>query len=224
MTLRFVHDSRAAAGEGARELQLLACAQSAAPAAIADWPDPISDKPAMPEAVPLPPRRVLVACYSLNGHTRRLAVAVARTCGADIETITDSVHRQGMFGHLRSSIEAWLHLRPSLRASRCSPRDYELVVVCTPVWAWNMASPVRSWLHRHRGELPQVALVCTYGGSGYAKVLQDLQRLCGKPPVARLALSAERIEQKTYPRRLQDFADRLREALPAAPPAASRAA
>ena len=164
------------------------------------------------------PRRVLVACYSLNGHTRRVAAELARHCNADLETISDSVDRTGRFGPLRSSLGALLHLQPGIRASRFAPRDYELVIVCTPVWAWNMAGPMRTWIHRHRPQLRRVAGVCTYGGSGQMKVLDDMARLCGKPLLARLAISAERIDQKTHSKRLQDFAGRVAAAVPMAWP------
>lgn len=169
-------------------------------------------------------RRVLVACYSLNGHTRRVAVELARNCNADFETISDSVDRTGLFGQLRSSLGALLHLRPAIRASRLAPRDYELVIVCTPVWAWNMAGPMRSWIHRHRAELRRVAGVCTYGGSGQVKVLDDMARLCGKPLLARLAISAERVEQKTHSKRLHEFAGRIIAAVPTAWPQRQEAA
>jgi Flavodoxin len=169
-------------------------------------------------------RRVLVACFSLNGHTRRVAVELARHCNADLETIADSVDRTGKIGQLRSSVGAFLHLRPPIRASRFAPRDYELVIVCTPVWAWNIAGPVRTWLHRHRAELRRVAGVCTYDGSGQVKVLDDMARVCGRPLLARLALSAERIEHRTHSKRLQDFTGRIAAAAPTAWPQRQEAA
>jgi flavodoxin len=183
---------------------------------MASAPIPLSDTTT--------PRRILVACYSLNGHTRRVAVELARSCNADLETIADSVDRTGTMGQFRSSLGALLHRRPAIRASRHAPREYELVVVCTPVWAWNMAGPVRTWLQRHRAELRRVAGVCTYGRGGHEKVLEDMARICGRPLVARLALSAERIDQKTHPRRLQEFAGRLAAAVPMAWPQRSEAA
>jgi len=183
---------------------------------MASFPIPPSNAPSQ--------RRILVVCYSLNGHTRRVAVELARTCNADLETISDSIDRTGMFGQLRSSLGALMHLRPAIRTSRFTPRDYELVIVCTPVWAWNMASPVRTWLHRHRAELRRVAGACTHGGSGQVKTLDDMARLCGRPLLARLAISAQRIEQKTHSRRLQEFAGRIAAVVPAAWPERQEAA
>ena len=65
----------------------------------------------------------------------------------------------------------------------------DLVVVGTPVWVWNMCSPVRSYILAHRGRFSRVAFFCTCGGSGGHKVLADMQTLCRKTPVAKLILT-----------------------------------
>ena len=162
---------------------------------------------------PTPPRQILVACYSLSGHTRRLALELSRACNADVEMIGDMAERSGWIGQLRSAVQAFFHLQPAIRPSRSNPRDYALVVVCTPVWAWNMASPMRSWLLRHRADIRRVACVCTCRRSGHEKVLADLALLCGRPALAKMALTTDRIEQKTHRRRVQGFASRLCDAV-----------
>ena len=159
-------------------------------------------------------KRILVVYYSRSGHTAFVAEQIARRCRADLVCIHDPTDRRGAVGYLRSAWEALLDTRPLIELDLCRPQDYDLVMVGTPVWFWNMSSPVRSFLHRYGRRCAQIALFCTYGGSGQAKVLQDMQALCGKPPVAQLALSAGRVDQKTYLRRLQIFADRLLEAMP----------
>lgn len=156
--------------------------------------------------------RILVVCYSVTGRTRQVATEVARACGADLETIIDRADRTGLFGHLRSVLEAVLEQRPAIRESRRLPGQYDLIVVGTPVWARRMASPVRSWLVRHRPHLARVAFFCTSEGNGDAQVLGDLAAVCGQPPVATLALHASRIEQRTHRRRVESFASQLRSA------------
>jgi hypothetical protein len=79
-------------------------------------------------------------------------------------------------------------VRPWIQPARHPPGDYALVIVGTPVWAWNMAGPVRSYLHRYADRCRRVAFFCTYGGVGADKVLADMQRLCGRRALATLAL------------------------------------
>lgn len=155
--------------------------------------------------------RILVVCYSVTGRTRQVATEVARACGADLETIVDRAQRTGLLGYLRSVVEAVMEQRPAIRESRRLPGQYDLIVIGTPVWARRMASPVRSWLVRHRPHLARVAFFCTSEGHGDAQVLGDLAAVCGQPPVATLALHVSRIEQRTHRRRVESFASQLRQ-------------
>ena len=51
------------------------------------------------------------------------------------------------------------------------------VILGTPVWFWGVASPVRTWVLRHRAALDNVALFCTCGGAGHARALhKDVAR------------------------------------------------
>ena len=147
-----------------------------------------------------PPRRrpVLVVCYSRGGQTRRLARQIAEHCDADYEEVVEVMRQRGLIGYLRSVLQACLGAAPPIRDSRWSPLDYDTVVIGTPVWAWCMASPMRSYLQRHRGRFRRVACFCTYGRWGPARVPHDVSRLCGRPAAATLALSADDLSGRGY--------------------------
>jgi flavodoxin len=154
--------------------------------------------------------RIRVVYYSRDGHTRDIALEIAAACGAEVEAIGETSGRGGPLGYLRSALEALLGVRPPIRRMRHALQRGELVVIGTPILFWNMSSPVRSYLSAHRSSLDRVAFFCTYGGSGHEKVLQDMQALCGAPPVATLALTdaqcapdAHRTELAAFVRALQ---------------------
>lgn len=140
-------------------------------------------------------KRILVVYYSRSGHTEFVARQIAARCHADLERIEDRHSRQGVLGYLRSVVEAVLGLRPPIERLRRRPADYDLVIVGTPVWCWNVASPLRTWLQRHRSALTNVAVFCTCGGSGHAKVLDDLEALCGQRALARLVMTERAVGQ-----------------------------
>jgi len=106
--------------------------------------------------------RILVVYYSRSGHADLVAKQLAARCHADLERIEDRSPRQGVTGHLRSALESILGLRPAIARACRHPADYDLVIVGTPVWFWGVASPVRTWVHRHRAELKQVAVFCSF--------------------------------------------------------------
>ncbi|MDM7944104.1 MAG: flavodoxin [Hydrogenophaga sp.] len=139
--------------------------------------------------------RILVVYHSRSGHTEFVARQIAARCHADLEHIQDSRNLEGVPGYLRCALEAILGWRPPIERARHRPGDYDLVIVGTPVWFWSVASPVRTWVQRHHAALNNVALFCTCGGSGHAKVLDDLERLCGHPALARLALTERAVPQ-----------------------------
>ncbi|MDP3083175.1 MAG: flavodoxin [Rubrivivax sp.] len=134
-------------------------------------------------------RRILLVYYSRTGTTRELARQIAALCGADLEEIQDRVGRGGALGLLRSLAEALLHICPPISPSQHAPRAYDLVIIGTPVWAGQPASPVRSYVRRHHDSFRRVALFCTCSGDNGSAALQPLQRLCGQPARAALALS-----------------------------------
>jgi flavodoxin len=140
----------------------------------------------------------LLVYYSRSDHTRRLAEKIAGQCDADIEEIVDSVRRRGLLGYLRSLFEALLHIPASIEPNRQSPRNYDTVIVGSPVWAGQVCSPVRSYLRRNRGRFRRIAFFCSHKGSGYRRVLQQMGTLSGRSAVATLALAEADLVQRRY--------------------------
>jgi flavodoxin len=151
--------------------------------------------------------RTLVVYFSRTGYTRKIAEEIAGRCGADLEAIEDVRARAGIFGYLRSAFEAYKKRPIEIRPAVKNPSDYDLVIFGTPVWAGNVSSPMRAYLTPHRGDLKQVGVFCTQGGSGAEKVLSDMAELCGRKPVASVALNDGEIERRTYAEKLDGFLD-----------------
>jgi len=155
-------------------------------------------------------KRILVVYYSRSGFTRKLAKRIAEASDANLEFIEDRTQRYSVFGYLRSAVEAALHLRTGIRAIKQSPGDYDLVVIGTPIWCWNIASPARAYIEKYRDQLKWVAFFCTYGGSGQFKVLSDMESLAGRQPLATLALSDQEIENNHFQRVLSRFVAQIK--------------
>lgn len=134
-------------------------------------------------------QRALVVYFSRDGHTRHITQEIAQADSADLEQIRTPGNRRGLLGYVRCALQALLGIEPALHRDMRRLERYVLVIIGTPIWFWNIASPVRAWVARHRAVLPRVALFCTCGGSGAAKVFADLERLCSGRAVATLALT-----------------------------------
>ncbi|MBL8966287.1 MAG: hypothetical protein JNG85_04700, partial [Spirochaetaceae bacterium] len=64
------------------------------------------------------------------------------------------------------------------------PAAYDRVYVLTPVWAWRLAPPVRSWLRWAKGRLPEVAFGTVSGDTKPDKIVAQMKKEGGAAPFA----------------------------------------
>jgi flavodoxin len=164
-------------------------------------------------------KKTLIVYHSRSGTTRRVAQALAQRLDADLDEIRIVQPLAGSLGVLMCAIEALGGLSPALRPAHRSAAGYELVVVGTPVWFWNVASPVRSWLEAQPLKR-RVAFFCTMGGSGAQRAFATMAALAGKEPVATLALMQHEVEGGGLAGKVDAFVRRLAAAAPRRPPRA----
>jgi flavodoxin len=148
---------------------------------------------------------VLVVYFSRSGYTRLVASEIATVMGADTEELQEPAARSGMLGYFRSAREALRGTLPELRPAKLDPREYDLVVLGTPIWASHVCSPVRAYIAAHKNDLGQVAFFCTEGGSGARKVFREMSALCGRSPLATLELEDGEIDRRKYADKLRQF-------------------
>lgn len=152
--------------------------------------------------------KTLIVYHSRSGNTRRVAQALARRLGADLDEIRIVQPLEGRLGYAMCALEAIVGLTPALRPMRRDPAAYDLIVIGSPVWFWNLSSPVRSWLEAHRIARGRVAFFCTMGGAGAQRVFATMTALAHRAPVATLALTDKEIE-RGFGDQLDAFVQRL---------------
>lgn len=150
--------------------------------------------------------KTLVVFYSRTGNTRKLARLIAGAMHAEIEEITDRVKRRGVLGFLRSGNEVSFGRRVEILPLSNDPREFDLVIIGTPVWRVSVSSPVRTYLQDHAAELRQVAFFCTMGSFGSRYVFNEMRELCGKAPLATLARTERRLMSADLPDAVAAFA------------------
>jgi flavodoxin len=151
----------------------------------------------------------LIVYYSLTGHTRQIAEAIAAAHDADLEGIEDTFNRDTGLGRPRSAIEGLLGLSSSITPPRHDPGDYDLVVVGTPVWSARLSSPVRAYLSQQRASLERVAFFCTQGGIGGKWALQNMARVSGQRPIARMVISERQLNTPVADEKVAQFTSEI---------------
>lgn len=111
--------------------------------------------------------KTLVIYFSLTGSTRLIGKAIAKELGADIEEIVPLRHYplRGAWLYVYGGLQASLGLTPPLERGLVDPRDYDVVVVGTPVWAGRMVPPIRTFLSSGALQGKKVAYFSTYKGN-----------------------------------------------------------
>ena len=154
--------------------------------------------------------RVFVVYYSWTGHTKQVAEVIAEECDADLEQIQDVEDRADFFfGYLRSAYHALTKQISGIRAVVKDPADYDLVVLGTPVWAWNLSPPMRAYISAQSAKFREVGFFCTEGGAGGDGVFKQMAELSGKRPVATLIVTEAELKSSDYGDKLQEFAQAL---------------
>ena len=148
---------------------------------------------------------ILVVCYSFTGNSRRLAQLIASHHGWPLAEIRDAAPR-GNFGCLLDSL---LRRQPAIRYDGPDPADFRTVVLVSPIWAWRLAGPMRSFIAAHANALQRVAVVSTMGGSGASNALLEIDGLLGRPPLLADAFTAQEIQDGSCTARAIAFGDAL---------------
>lgn len=156
------------------------------------------------------PTRALVVYYSRTGTTQTVAHALQEELGCKIDRIADTKPRRGVFGYVRSALDALLGRPTALRPMSTEPRDYELVVIGTPVWNMSLSAPVRAYLAANRDRFRRVAFFCTCGGAGSSRVLRQMKDLCQQTPLSTLVLTEKEVEDGEITAKVRSFAAALR--------------
>ena len=147
----------------------------------------------------------LVVYYSLTGNTRQIAKAIAAPLEAHLEVIKDAFNRDTSLGRPRSAIEGLLGLRSNITPPKYDPSKFDLVVVGTPVWGTRLSSPVRAYLSQQRALLERVAFFCTQGGIGGNWALNNMAKVSGQWPIARMIISERQLNTSVVEEKIAKF-------------------
>ncbi|MGW8184964.1 MAG: flavodoxin family protein [Candidatus Moraniibacteriota bacterium] len=150
-------------------------------------------------------KKILVTYYSRTQTTRKVAENLAEKLGADIEEVKDTVDRTGVKGYWFSGKDATLRKLTVLEKSEKNLSDYDMVIIGTPIWSWNMSVPVRTYITENKDKFPDVAFFCTMGGSGDERAFKDMSEIIGKKPISILALKTVEVVKNSAEEKIEEF-------------------
>ena len=155
--------------------------------------------------------KTLIVFYSRTGTTKKVADEIKQALNSDVDEILDTKERKGVIGYLRSGRDATKKFTTDIKPSGKDPAAYDLVIVGTPIWSWNLTPPVRTYLRNNKAKLKEVAFFCTMGGSGAERAFASMEEESGKKPKATLALLTREVVDGTFTEKAKAFAASIKD-------------
>lgn len=156
----------------------------------------------------------IVVYYSLEGNTSYAAGRIAMATGADILRLhpVKEYPSSGIRKFLWGGKSAVMSEMPALKPYYFDADKYDRVILGFPVWAANMAPPIRTFLEENDLSSKYIAAFACQSGSGADKAFDKLLAILGRRDLeARMIL----IDPKNKPsdaneRRIDEFCEKLR--------------
>lgn len=158
--------------------------------------------------------RVLVVYFSQGDATKRVASDIAELTGADIEQIEEEKDRgTGFFGFMKAGMDSSFGRASAIRTPTLDPAEYDVVFVCTPIWAWKLCPPVRSWLRMFKGSIGKVGFATVSGDTKPDKVVKMMVAEGGVEPFSFVGFAERDFLQENrgaYADKISSLVDSLR--------------
>lgn len=151
----------------------------------------------------------LVVFYSYSGTCRRAAQLLASHYGWPLAEIRDARPRAGFMGDLRCVLDSMLRRRPAIRYEGAAPADFDAVVIVSPIWAYQMAGPMRTFLAENAGRLRRLAQVTIMNAAGASNAVGEATRLLQRAPVLTAEFLTREIQDGSGTTRLLAFGEAL---------------
>jgi len=154
--------------------------------------------------------KALLIFYSRTGTTKKVAQAISHLLKCDVEEVIDAKNRAGVIGYLKGGRDAMRRKPTKISKALKDPATYDIVIIGTPVWAFNVTPAIRTYLFQNSEEFKKVAFFCTMGGSGSKKTFKEMAKLCEKRPIAILELKTKDLSSADIGQKIKEFVNNIK--------------
>jgi flavodoxin len=141
--------------------------------------------------------KTLVVYYSRTGMTRAVAQAISKELRCDIEEVVDEKDRAGPLGWLSGGKDAFSKKLTKIKTIKFNPKNYDLVIIGSPIWAGTMTPAIRTYLVENKIE--NLAAFCTMGGNNpgvYIRGIEEFSKSNAFVAVTTSEVKSGKIDEK----------------------------
>jgi flavodoxin len=147
--------------------------------------------------------KTLICYYSHSGNTKKVAQIIAQKTEGTLEEIIDTKNRRGIWGFLSAIFDARFKKPTLILPIKNHPRDFDLVIIGTPVWAGMPSPAIRTYIESFRASLKKVAFFLTYQNS-LGNADQELMVLINKTANV-LKIKTKELKSQELENKIENF-------------------
>lgn len=118
--------------------------------------------------------KTLIACYSITGNTLK----VARDLKARLNADFTGIETEKETNYLMKCINALLNRKTPIKPCTTDMKDYDLLIVCSPVWASSTPAAINEYVARLENcDGKKYAIMITYAGVGANRVESHIKKV-----------------------------------------------
>jgi len=153
----------------------------------------------------------LVVYYSRTGLTKKIATLISTKLRCNIDEIIDKKDRSGAMGYMSAGKDAMKSALTSITYTH-DPKDYDMILIGGPVWAWTVSPAVRTYIDKNADvlKIKRVAFFATQGSSGSDKKFLAMENVLGMKSIATLTVNGKDFKSEVYIQKVERFIDDIK--------------
>ncbi len=155
--------------------------------------------------------KTLIIYFSRSGHTEKIGKELAERLDADLESIKDKKKREGIIGWIKSGRDSLKKKTTSIEKVKHKPKNYDVILIGTPVWAGNVPPATRTLLKKYHRKIDNVAFFSTSKSGDTSEMYNTMARTVDIEPISTLSITEKEMKKGTYLEKMGEFIEELKE-------------
>ncbi len=154
--------------------------------------------------------KALTVYYSQTGITAKIARLINEELGGDLEAIRETELVNGQWTLPPHGQKVSVHPQERIEEIKHDPSGYDLVIIGTPVWGFQISTPVRAYIKRYHASFKAAAFFVTCDATDADKVLRDMESFSGVGAKAQLVIRKADLQEGPFREKAKQFVHDVR--------------
>lgn len=139
-----------------------------------------------------------------------MATDLAKNLKSDIDEIIDLKNRNGFWGFIKAGYDGMKGKLTEIKTQK-EAKNYDLVLVGTPIWGDNLSPAVRTYITKYKNDLKKVVVFTASGGAKIEKTVAQIEAILEGKKVLEFEgwNETDFKDENKYQEKLKRFLDKL---------------